>query len=207
MQITRLSHNERHLGSAATRLNQWHREVSNLLIPNTAGLNSPSSLARCIFRRSDNQNSRGFGLPALFLNEQTSAKGKSYLWGFPALAGKAYKLFCSHKLRRTRYLESIVHNAESRTLILLHVSPTHYGPLNVVICPRSAPRLNSHIMASEGNQVLGKDEPRAFHDDTLSVDEKAHLEEIDDAVLRAQGHESALERSFTWLGATGLAVR
>lgn len=39
------------------------------------------------------------------------------------------------------------------------------------------------------------------------ADEKARLEEIDDAILRAQGHEAALERSFSWLGATGLAVR
>lgn len=31
--------------------------------------------------------------------------------------------------------------------------------------------------------------------------------DLDDAVLRAQGHEAALERSFSWVGAIGLAYR
>lgn len=30
---------------------------------------------------------------------------------------------------------------------------------------------------------------------------------IDDAVLRAQGHEAAMPRSFSWLGSVGLGFR
>lgn len=33
-----------------------------------------------------------------------------------------------------------------------------------------------------------------------------HLD-IDEAILRAQGHEAQLERSFSWMGALGLAFR
>lgn len=62
-------------------------------------------------------------------------------------------------------------------------------------------------MAAVRRSVTEKNEAQASHEDHYHADEKARLEELDDAVLRAQGHESALERSFSWLGATGLAVR
>lgn len=52
-----------------------------------------------------------------------------------------------------------------------------------------------------------KSQGPAYIEDNKSVDKSARFEDIDDAILRAQGHEVALERTFTWLGATGLAVR
>lgn len=37
--------------------------------------------------------------------------------------------------------------------------------------------------------------------------EAGEVVDIDAAVLNAQGHAAELERSFSWLGATGLAFR
>ena len=62
------------------------------------------------------------------------------------------------------------------------------------------------MVGSRKTSLTHSEEP-TFQAGENIADEKAHLEEIDDAILRAQGHEAALERSFTWLGATGLAVR
>ena len=52
------------------------------------------------------------------------------------------------------------------------------------------------------------------HDDKHTPDtefnqgkELGETVDLDDAVLRAQGHEAALERSFSWVGAIGLAYR
>lgn len=36
---------------------------------------------------------------------------------------------------------------------------------------------------------------------------KMNTKGIDDAVLRAQGHEAAMPRSFSWLGSVGLGFR
>lgn len=40
-----------------------------------------------------------------------------------------------------------------------------------------------------------------------SMVEDGEVVDVDLAVLRAQGHDPELERSFSWLGATGLAFR
>lgn len=47
------------------------------------------------------------------------------------------------------------------------------------------------------------------HNPSTSPDGKGFGEvfDLDDAVLRAQGHVAELERSFSWVGAIGLAYR
>ena len=49
----------------------------------------------------------------------------------------------------------------------------------------------------------------ADHGATPFQDQKilAKTTDIDDAVLRAQGREAQLKRSFSWIGALGLAFR
>lgn len=49
-----------------------------------------------------------------------------------------------------------------------------------------------------------KDVPSDF---ASPVEKTGDLLELDDAVLQAQGHKSELERSFSWVGAIGLAYR
>ena len=41
----------------------------------------------------------------------------------------------------------------------------------------------------------------------VTHDEEGKVIDLDAQLLRAQGHEAALERSFTWLGASALAYR
>lgn len=43
----------------------------------------------------------------------------------------------------------------------------------------------------------------------LHIEEKGVTEplDLDEAILRAQGHDVQLERSFSWMGALGLAFR
>lgn len=40
-----------------------------------------------------------------------------------------------------------------------------------------------------------------------SDDVKGDDNNLDDAILRAQGHEVAMERNFSWLGSIGLGFR
>lgn len=37
--------------------------------------------------------------------------------------------------------------------------------------------------------------------------ETGKLDDLDDALLQAQGHAAELDRSFSWMGAVGLAFR
>ena len=43
--------------------------------------------------------------------------------------------------------------------------------------------------------------------DSKSLELGKHVENIDDTVLQAQGHVSELDRSFSWIGAIGMAYR
>lgn len=43
--------------------------------------------------------------------------------------------------------------------------------------------------------------------DTHPSKDVADMYDLDNAILSAQGHEAELERSFSWLGAVGLAFR
>ena len=48
---------------------------------------------------------------------------------------------------------------------------------------------------------------RSLKDETLGELVNVDTHDLDDAVLRAQGHEAAMPRSFSWLGAIGLGYR
>ena len=54
---------------------------------------------------------------------------------------------------------------------------------------------------------IAHDEKRTPDTELNQGKELGETIDLDDAVLRAQGHEAALERSFSWVGAIGLAYR
>lgn len=67
-------------------------------------------------------------------------------------------------------------------------------------------------MASKTSVVDHTASGRTFSKDDTGSSEFNHLEavesiDLDAAALAAQGHDAELERSFSWLGATGLAFR
>lgn len=62
-------------------------------------------------------------------------------------------------------------------------------------------------MSSSKDVFNGESMHKEVVDQPTSAVENGDVIDVDLALLRAQGHEAELERSFSWLGATGLAFR